>query len=85
MSVDLKELAREVAWADGCCGTITRGGKMYACEKPAVAMVRGEFDGDEFYWLGDEFYWPACAWHVNRYGPGVPLVDIVTALREAAS
>lgn len=76
MSIGPKELAREVAWAGGCDGTITRGGEMYACEKPAVAIVRGTFEGEEF-------YWPACAWHVNRYGPGVPLTEIVAALRQS--
>lgn len=76
MSTDLKELAREISRARGCEAEVARRGERDVCEKPPVAFVCEVADGHEF-------YWPACAWHVNRYGPGVPLVDIVAALRQS--
>lgn len=68
---DYTALARAVRRADECYGIVTRNGEQEPCGKPAVAIVQ------------DEGYWPACAWHVNRYGPGVPLSDIVAALRQS--
>jgi hypothetical protein len=57
-----------------CDAEVSRHGESQACEKPAVALLRGGF-GYEADW------WPVCAWHANRYsGRTVPLTEIIEAL-----
>lgn len=58
---------------DHCHGIVVRDGHEDACGKPPVAIVDGRA-------TEDEGYWPACAWHANRYGPCVPLADLLAVV-----
>lgn len=55
-----------------CAGIVTREFSEDACCKPATAVL---YDAESAH------VWPACAWHANRYGGALTLMQIGEALR----
>lgn len=56
-----------------CSGIVVRDGIEEACEKVAVGVVAGK-------WEGEWQTWPACPWHLNRWhNYAMPLTEILRA------